>query len=309
MRTGLLKDMHPFTKFIFLILIALLSFFIVSFIGALIPIFILHISLDELLSSLQNPPIEENIPLLKYFQILQSIGLFIIPAVILAKVFFEKGTGIFGYRDRISVVSFWWAIVLMVFGFPLVNFLSEWNSEINLPGFLSSLENTMKSLEENATQIVNAFLRTKTLAGLFVNVVMIAMLPALGEELFFRGIVQRIFIDWTRNPWIGIFLGAFLFSFIHLQFYGFFPRLYLGFIFGLIYYWSGSIWLPVLAHFINNAAAVFLIFIYGQETIGKDVDTIGTQESAWYYLIISISFVCVALWQIYDGNKSDEASI
>ena len=73
--------------------------------------------------------------------------------------------------------------------------------------------------------------------------------------------------------------------------------------------WSKSIWLPVIAHFINNAAAVLLIFIYGQETIGKDVDTIGTQEGAWYYLIISISLVCIALWQIYAGKKIEKAGI
>ena len=90
---------------------------------------------------------------------------------------------------------------------------------------------------------------------------------------------------------------------MHLQFYGFFPRFYLGFIFGLIYYWSGSIWLPILAHFINNAAAVVLLFIYGQETVGKNIDTIGTTGGNWYYIIISILFVSVSLWQIYSGRK------
>ena len=134
---------------------------------------------------------------------------------------------------------------------------------------------------------------------------LIAILPALGEELFFRGIVQRIFISWTKNPLLGIIIGAFLFSFMHLQFYGFIPRFYLGIIFGLIYFWSGSIWLPILAHFLNNAAAVIILFIYGHETVGKDIDTIGTQEGRLYSLKL-LSPKGLALYFIVPSNNSEK---
>ncbi len=303
MRTGLLSEMHPFTKFIFAILLAFLSFFVISFIGALVAIIIFHVGINELSSLLQSTPSEENIPLLKYFQLLQSIGLFLIPAIVLARLIFKNGLNSVGLRIHVEPAIVGWVLLLMVFGFPLVNLLSEWNLNMRLPGFLSSLEETFRKLEESAVQMTEAFLQSKSFAGLFYNLILIAILPALGEELFFRGIVQRIFIDWTKSPWLGIFIAAFLFSFMHLQFYGFFPRFYLGFIFGVIYYWSGSIWLPILAHFINNAAAVILLFIYGQETVGKNIDAIGTKEGNWYYIVISILFVGVSLWQIYSGKS------
>lgn len=305
MRTGLLTDMHPFAQFIFSILLALFSFFVISLIGAIIAIFLFQISIDELTGLLQNTPDEGNISILKFFQLLQSIGLFLIPSIILAKVFFKDGLQNFGYRKHIDASTVWWVLILMIFGFPLVNLLGEWNSEMKLPVFFSSLEETLKRLEENALEITEAFMSTKTIAGLFYNILLIAILPALGEELFFRGIVQRIFISWTNNPLLGIIIGAFLFSFMHLQFYGFIPRFYLGFIFGLIYFWSGSIWLPILAHFLNNAAAVIILFIYGQEIVGKDIDTLGTQEGRLYYLIISISIVCLALWKIYESKTRE----
>ena len=296
--------MHPFTKFIFAILLALLSFFVISFFGALIALIVFQVSINELTSLLQSTPSEENILLLKYFQLLQSIGLFIIPAILLARLIFKNGLKSIGFRIGVDSAIVGWVMVLMVLGFPFVNLLSELNLNMRLPGFLSSLEETFKQLEESATLMTEAFLESKSFAGLFYNLILIAILPAFGEELFFRGIVQRIFIDWTKSPWFGIFIAAFLFSFMHLQFYGFLPRLYLGFIFGVIYYWSGSIWLPILAHFINNAAAVVLLFIYGQEAVGKNIDAIGTKEGNWYYIIISILFVVVSLWQIYSGKRA-----
>ena len=120
MRTGLLSEMHPFTKFIFAILAALLSFFVISFIGALVALIVFHVGKNELTSLLQSTPSEENIPLSKYFQLLQSIGLFLIPAILLARLIFKNGLKSIGFRIDVDSSTVGWVLVLMVFVCPRV---------------------------------------------------------------------------------------------------------------------------------------------------------------------------------------------
>ena len=103
------------------------------------------------------------------------------------------------------------------------------------------IEKWMKDAEESAAEITKAFLDVKTIPGLVFNVFMIAFLPAVGEELLFRGIIQRIFTDMTKSHHWGIWISAILFSAMHFQFYGFVPRVLLGALFGYLLVWSGSI--------------------------------------------------------------------
>lgn len=309
MHTGYFNNIHPFTKIILSFVIAIILFFIVSFVGAIIPMLVFDVSMEKLMSSLQDFSDQENISLLKYFQILQTLGLFIIPAILLAILFFEQGLKQFGFQEKTTITTLGWVVVIMLFGLPVINVIAEWNSGMKLPSSLSSLETVLKNMEESAAQLTNAFLSTNTFSGLLVNLLMIAVLPAIGEELFFRGLIQRFFINWTKIPWMGIVLGAFLFSFMHLQFYGFIPRMYMGIIFGLIYYWTGSMWFPILAHFVNNGTAVMVYYFFGEEVAENTFDTIGTQEGNWYFFVFSLAFVFVALWQISKEKKPETINI
>jgi membrane protease YdiL (CAAX protease family) len=90
-------------------------------------------------------------------------------------------------------------------------------------------------------------------------VIIIALLPAIGEEVCFRSILQRIIIQITRNAMSGILITAFIFSALHFQFEGFLPRMFLGFMLGYLYWYSGSIWTSMLAHFVNNAVQVVVV--------------------------------------------------
>jgi hypothetical protein len=138
---------------------------------------------------------------------------------------------------------------------------------------------------------------------------MIAILPALGEELFFRGILQRIFVEWTRNSHVGVILAAFLFSFIHFQFYGFIPRFLLGLYFGYLLVWSSSIWAPVAGHLINNGIAV-LYYHFAVRPMGDTMmDKLGIEQGAYYALYLSVFLTSAIIGLIYLHEKQSKTGV
>jgi membrane protease YdiL (CAAX protease family) len=120
---------------------------------------------------------------------------------------------------------------------------------------------------------------------LFVNILMLAIIPALGEELIFRACFQKVFVRWTGNYHVAIWITAIVFSAIHFQFFGFFPRMILGALFGYLFVWSGNIWIPILAHFLNNGMAVLAAFILQQE--GKSIDQAFESDSVTVPIFIA----------------------
>jgi uncharacterized protein len=166
----------------------------------------------------------------------------------------------------------------------------------------------MKMMEEEAAQLTKLFLESRSTGVLIINFMIIAILPAIGEELLFRGVIQRLLGEWTKNVHIGIFLAAFIFSFIHFQFYGFVPRLLLGLYFGYLMFWSGSIWVPVIAHLVNNGMAV-IYYHFAELPAGETMlDTAGT-ETGNYLVYISAFLTCLVIGLIYMHEKGGSLSI
>lgn len=307
MKAGFLSGMHPFSKILLTLIVSVGSLILISILGFIFAILIFDIEINQILNSVADPMNPSNLSLLKYLQILQGIGLFILPAILIAFLFFKRGPSQFGFRKAPSLGSMFWVFVVIFFGLPVINQLTAWNMNMKLPEFLSGIEEAMKRMEDSAALLTEAFLSTKSISGLMLNLFMIAVIPAIGEELFFRGLLQKFFIDWTKNPLTGILIVSFLFSFFHLQFYGFLPRFYLGVLFGLMYYWSGTIWLPIIAHFINNGAAVLLYFFLGKELVEQNLDNVGTLDNNWIIFFISLILVIISLFQIYrdpSGSRS-----
>jgi hypothetical protein len=181
---------------------------------------------------------------------------------------------------------------------PFINFTGAINSEMHLPRWFSGIENWMREAEDTAAELTEAFLDVESVGGLLFNLLMIAVLPALGEELLFRGVIQKILTDWTRSAHWGIWISAAMFSALHLQFFGFIPRLLLGALFGYLLVWSGSLWLPILAHFINNAGAVIALYLVDKGAISKTVEEFGSGTEYWMYAIPSFAIGILILWTI-----------
>jgi membrane protease YdiL (CAAX protease family) len=302
MQKGYLSQLSPGAKIVFSIIFALFSMFVVSFLGTLPAMFVYKMHLTDIMQTLHED-VSSNILLLKYYQILQTIGLFILPAFFLGKMFFEKNFPSSTMKDETGPDIYIWVTTLIFFGFPLVNLLGEWNAGLNLPEFMAGIEAEIRAMEENAELLTKMFLNTQTISGLAVNLIMIAVLPAIGEELFFRGVIQRIFIEWTGKAWLGVLLGAFLFSFMHFQFYGFIPRFYLGVIFGFIYLWTGSVWIPVFAHFLNNTFSVVIYFLQDSKMEEKGSELV-KESGELTMVLMGMIVVSLALWMIYSKRKN-----
>lgn len=302
MLRGALKNTSPLLQLITALSVVVVSFIIFLFIGLILGfvIFKTNILNPELLTNYDNPL---TIQVLKYFQIIQSIGLFVAPPFAIGFLFSGKSFDFLNLNKLAKPTSYIAAILLIIFAIPSINFMADINSKLVLPNFMSGIEQWMKSSEENAAVITKLFLSVDSFWGLLLNIFMIALIPAIGEELIFRGVLQNIFIRWTKNTHWGIFIAAFVFSFIHFQFYGFLPRMFLGVLFGYLYVWSKSLWLPMLAHFINNGFAVVVSYVVKSEGFTNKIDTLGTSSETIFYTLISIVLTFLMFFYIYKKEK------
>lgn len=300
------RDMKPFPQLLFsafIILVSFLIFLVLSVLLAL-PFFGLESILN--MASMTDLSDPTSLAVLKYFQTVQSVGMFILPPLILAYLF-QGSVSRYLYLNRSFPSSTFLLVVLLMFVMsPVINFLGEWNANMSLPSWMSGLEEWMRRSEDQATEITEAFLNVKTFPGLAFNLFMVAFLPAVGEELLFRGVIQKIFTRMTKSAHFGIWISAILFSAMHMQFYGFVPRVLLGALFGYLLVWSGSMWLPIIGHFLNNSIAVIGMFMINQGWISDKVEEYGSTENSYYAAILSLLVVVFLLWQIKKQNVGNE---
>jgi len=292
MFSGLFEYTSNGAKLIAVVFIILISILVVTAIGLLfsLPFFGQDLSNLKAVMDMQD---ENNIGFIKYFQTIVSLGTFVVPPFIIAYVlkgeiakylFLNKSP----YLFSILLVS-----AIMVMAIPFINFLAEWNSSLSLPKSISGIENFMKMTEKNAEKLTLAFLEADGPAILIINLFVIALVPAVGEELLFRGVFQKIFTNWTQNAHVGIWVAAFMFSAMHIQFYGFVPRMLMGAFFGYLLVWSKNMWLPIAAHFVNNAFAVIAYYLMDKSVIGNTAETMG--KGAGFSSTVIISTVTIVL--------------
>lgn len=293
------RDMRPFAQLMFAIFVMVASVFLFMILGLVLAI--PFYGMDGLISAMNGvqKDADLNVNFLKYMQVLQSVGLFVVPPFILGFLYHGKIKEYLLIDRTTKPRSFILAVFCLLSIVPFINFLGDINSKMSLPASLSGLENWMRSMEDNAKVLIDKFMAVQGMGGLLFNVFMIAVIPAIGEEFMFRGVIQRIFTNWTKNYHWGIWITAFLFSAMHMQFYGFLPRMFLGAMFGYLLVWTGTMWVPVLAHFFNNLVGVLGYFLIGKGTISKDIEQFGTDPGELFVVIISVFFVGWFLYLIY----------
>jgi len=286
-------QLHSSSKLGFVALVCLLSLLVSLIIASVIAIPFFGIESFTSVMGSSTDVGSENIAFLKFLQLVQSVGLFVLPSLLLALLFGESVMGYLKLNNVPYSRSVLLSILIIFVANPFINFTGELNSKLSLPAGLSEIENWMKTTEEAAARITKLFLTTGSFGGLLFNIFLIAIIPAIGEEFLFRGIIQRIFKEWTRNNHLAIWISAILFSALHFQFYGFIPRAILGAMFGYLFVISGNLWLPVIAHFVNNAAAVIAYHLYGEGLLNVDPEKIGVGTKYQIAAIISFALLIV----------------
>ena len=211
---------------------------------------------------------------------LQNIGIFIIPAVITAHIFNPGKMMQVMQLNRIPGI---WHIVLMLAiymaSMPAMNAIVTWNENWQLPEALS----WMREMEESAKIVTEQMLNVSSIGQLIVVILIVGVLTGIGEEFLFRGTIQRLMSERNINIHLAIWVTAFIFSAVHLQAFGFVPRMLLGAFFGYMVVWSGSLWLPILAHALNNSMATIMYYEPSLENmmwIGNETTTLSIVVSA-----------------------------
>ncbi len=194
--------------------------------------------------------------MLRLLQLFSSVGTFLVPALGIAWLCSPRPRHYLSVDTLPGGRAFLLGIGALCCLFPTITLAEILNKQLELPAFLAPVEAWMQQQEAAAEQLTELLITGRGIAPFFSNLIVIALTAAVTEEFFFRGALQRLLGRMIRNPHTVIWAAACIFSFFHLQFYGFLPRLLLGAYFGYLLLWSKSLWLPVCAHFLNNAIAV-----------------------------------------------------
>jgi len=236
-----------------------------------------------------------------------SIGTFLLPSLLFAycqnRQWFDYNAA--NRRAPQSMINM--VLILSITLLPVVGLLSAFNQSI-MPQE-GAVAEFMRNLEENANQILELVTSQRSSWDLAANLMVFAVLTGICEEFLFQGALQPLMMKWTKNPHVGILLTAFIFSALHFQFYGFIPRFMLGVYLGYLFYWSRSLWLPILAHVLHNALSLMVDFTLQGRGIDTNnmqfTDVRGSIPTAIGCLLVS-AMAIVYLWRTYrDSQYSD----
>lgn len=238
----------------------------------------------------------QNLGSARLLQIVTSFGAFVVPGWIFTKVVgFDFST------KKNDVLLVLLSILIPLVAFPLVDWLSTINGLLTFP--IESIDDWMKLKESQASAIYKDFLDMNGPTDLAINLLMMALIPAIGEELLFRAGLQQYLGKHIGNVHLAIWITAFLFSAIHVQFYSFLPRLVMGAGLGYLFYFGGNISYAILAHFVNNATAVTLAYLSGRVISEDAFENLGSDLSMW--VVGGIALIAIMISVFHRKFKTD----
>jgi len=277
-------------------------FLFTLFVASSLIIFKVGMSPETILEIQQNL---FNYPeLLRGTQFLQTVGLFLFPAIICAWLFSDNYKEYLRIDQPIYLSPAVWTVIGTLAAIPFLNWTFALNQQMVLPEALKGLENWMKESEAAAHRVTDLMLDTKSIPTIVFNFLSVCVIAAICEEFMFRGLLQTLFGRILRNPHVMVWAIAILFSAVHLQFYGFITRMLLGAWLGYLMYYTKTIWIPVLAHFTNNFFSVGTYYLF-QNTPSEmeKIDAIGT-GSTWWLSGVSLALFLFCFIQIKKAVSS-----
>lgn len=300
---------HPnlrekFSQILILLGITLTSTLVFSFVGMALGSILFDVSIQDLNNYLAGNLSKEEINALKITQFFSAVGIFLIPAIFTPIFFREKAWKYLSINQPGKGLSFVLVVFALLAFYPFTEWLIQFNKGLELPGSMGWMEDWMKKTESSNQNLIKAFLQMDGPLDLIFNILVIALTAAVTEEFFFRGLIQRMVYQWYGRVHLAIFVAAILFSAFHMQFYGFLPRLFLGLLFGYLLYFTGSIWVPIFAHFLNNFAGVMVAYLNQQGVIEASINEEVNMDYSTLTAIVSLLLGAVIMFYLSRINKN-----
>jgi hypothetical protein len=280
------------------LIVAALGFVVIGpLVGFFVAIPFFDGSLDQLMEAIQNPLDHESIKI--PFYVIQGsatlIGLTIVPLLFWLGIDQRKISSWFTEGEihlQMLVV-----VLVMVIAFMATNSIFiDWNAHLHFPDALKDLELWAREREDLAESVTKFLTQFSNTNQFLIGLLVIAILPAIGEELVFRGMLQPQLHRTFGDIHIAVWISAIVFSAFHLQFFGFVPRMLLGALFGYLYFWSGNLWMSIFAHFVNNGFSVLMLYLRQQKVVEMDVES--TAAAPWQAVAV-FTILVVALLIYY----------
>jgi membrane protease YdiL (CAAX protease family) len=246
------------------------------------------------LDAVTNPTDAARIPMLTMQAISALVGLILVPGLVWWRLRHKPVSAFFTERAGWQILAL---TVFLVIAFAIVDSaIIQWNKNWKLPSFLSEFESWAQAKELQLERLTKVLVSFASPQEFFIGLLVIAVLAGLTEEFFFRGLIQTELLRAFRQPHVAIWLTAFFFSAIHMQFYGFVPRMLLGALFGYLYVWSGNLWLPIVAHITNNGFSLIVVYLHQQSPLPLDVEN---EAAPWPIVIVFLVLTVFLIRKIY----------
>lgn len=287
-----------FKQFLTLMLLLLLFAILGTIITLIIALFFCNFQIDEISKAFANANY------LRFSQIIQSIFIFIIPSLLFAKIYYKSiATKELSFK-KVPLLTYTYIIAIILSSLLIISALGIWNNNLVFPEWMDGISRWMRETEIKNNKLIDSLINTKNIGYSIINVFIIAILPAVSEEIFFRGTLQKLFSGWFKNYHISIFVTAIIFSAIHMQFFTFMPRFVLGLLFGYFMVYTGSLWPSIVAHFTNNFIA-FLSYQYYLYTPGEK-NPITEVENTYpesHYVLLSLTSAVILYVLFYKYTR------
>lgn len=292
-RRPIFTNQHPGSMLIFSALGVIFIGLVFQLIGVLLGILLFDVSLDDL-TKLDGDISGKVMAAVKLLQIIGALGTFVFSSFLLSFFYTGKWFGFFPFKRKMDLRAAILLAIIMIASLPFVNFLTDFNLHLKIP--FDGIEDYFRQLEEQTESLMMKLIKADNLGQLLLNLFMIAIIPAVGEELVFRGLIQKHLTDLFKNAHIAILVAASIFSLAHFQIYSFLPRFFLGLILGYSFFYGKSIWYPILAHLVNNALGVTFYYFYMKDSSMESIEEIGSMEMMPFTAILSLITVAGLLY-------------
>ena len=223
---------------------------------------------------------------------MQDILAFILPAVVTMAIIYRRPFHVMGLERAPSWLAIAIVIVFYVISLPAMNWLVEMNKAMSLPSWMAGIEQAMRAAEDSAAEVTQEMLNINSVGQLILCVLVVGVMAGLSEEMLFRGAMLRTMQDSRLGKHAVVWITAILFSAFHLQFYGFVPRMLLGVWLGYLFVWTGSLWVPIIAHTLNNSTVVLMSYLSNMGVIPEGFgDNLGLPAAGSFPWLATCSLI------------------